>query len=292
MIKTRRFPEHNYLSVFYNGKTVRFQIKDNEPITELVFPEFYDVKITGYCSGGCPWCYQNSSEEEPHYLNAILDIEDFFGEMTQNQRPFQVAIGGGNPNEHPHFIAILEQFHELGIMPNYTTNGIGLTREILEATEKYCGGVALSCHPHLMRHWMKAAYDLCKITQLNFHLIISDEESIDYFEDVYYAWEDKVKYFVLLPYAAQGRAEPKEINYDYLTGVLKGLPRVDNVAFGAGFHGYLQTVDFPVSLYEPEIMSKYLDLKDLKVYKSSFDTEGSSWVKSTGRKNWFAPERK
>lgn len=45
------------------------------------------------------------------------------------------------------------------------------------------------------------------------------------------------------------------------------------IAFGANFYPYLLKGghNIKVALYEPEIMSKFLDLKDMKVYPSSFN---------------------
>ena len=77
--------------------------------------------------------------------------------------------------------------------------------------------------------------------------------------------------FVLLPYGNQGRAESKEIDWEYL---VQQLPQQQNqIAFGANFYPYLLKGghNIKVALYEPEIMSKFLDLKDMKVYPSSFN---------------------
>ena len=59
----------------------------------------------------------------------------------------------------------------------------------------------------------------------------------------------------------------------YFTEKIDGSPA--DIAFGANFYPFLcQTPDrFKVSLYEPEIMSAYLDLEDMKIYKSSFSNE-------------------
>lgn len=275
MIKTREFKEHNYRGIWYNGKTIRIALDPNKPITELDYPEFYDVKITGHCEGQCPWCYMDSKKDDGHYENVVQKIKDYFEPMSENERPFQVAIGGGCPTGHPNFIEVLKTFKDLGIEPNYTTNGmnIKLTSDpIVQATKKYCGGVAVSCHPHLNDYWIKAAtiYHACKI-KLNFHIIISDKKSVDYFKDIYNLWKDEIDYFVLLPYEAQGRAEQKEIDWEYL---VKNLPDNHNkLAFGANFYPNLIQKDhgIKVSLYEPEIMSKFLDLKDMSLYPSSFN---------------------
>jgi organic radical activating enzyme len=274
MVKTRIFSEHNYKAFWFNGKTIRSAIDIKRTITELQYPEFYDVKITGYCEGACPWCYMNSTQSlDDHYEHAVEKIKGFFGALTQNQRPFQVAIGGGEPTAHPDFIDILRTFKGLGIEPNYTTNGMWISYEIVNATKKLCGGVAVSCHPHLQFHWRKSALRYIeKEIPLNFHLIISDRDSIDYFVEIYKQWQDNIDYFVLLPYVPQGRATEKNIDWEYL---IENMPQhTHKIAFGAGFYPYLlqQSHNIKVSLYEPEIMSKFLDLKDMKLYSSSFAT--------------------
>ena len=278
MIKVREFKESNYRAIWFNGKTIRIALDMSKPITELEYPEFYDVKITSYCEGNCPWCYMDSKSTDSHYMNAVESIKEYFGQMTENQRPFQVAIGGGEPTSHPHFFEILKTFNDLGIQPNYTTNGMWIKNtdiqyvsDMMDYTINFCGGVAVSCHPHLTKYWESAAnyYHQWGI-KLNFHLIISDKKSIDDFVHIYNKWADKVDYFVLLPYGVQGRAEEKDIDWEYL--VQKLPEEKGKVAFGANFYPYLQggNHNIKVSLYEPEIMSKFLDLKDMSLHASSF----------------------
>jgi len=274
-MKARCFPKNNYLSIYDKGKTFRFQIEDDLPITELEYPEFYDIKITNKCSGKCPWCYQDSTEEAEHFDDILKKTEAFFGIMDNNQKPFQVAIGGGNPNEHPDFVALVRYLHSIGVTPNYTTNGMGLDETVLAATAKYCGGVAVSAHPHLEEYWKPAIVELCRIPKLvvNVHVIISDYQSIDELHNIYMTYRDAVKYFVLLPYEAAGRAPEKDIDFTYLEEILNrlGPGELSQMAFGAGFYEWLLDKPYPMSLYEPELMSKYLDMSTMKLYKSSFD---------------------
>lgn len=381
-VRTRTFPESNYHAVFHNGRTLRFCLRDGEDITELEFPEFYDVKITNFCQGQCPYCYQSSVKVEDHYKDIVEKAEDFFGQMSFNERPCQLAVGGGNPNEHPQFCEFMAWAASRGIMPNYTTNGMGLTDEVLNATARYCGGVALSCHPHLEAHWRSAvpkllpAKDRNPHFKLNFHVIISDRESIDYFRSIYEEYRGIIDYFVLLPLIHQGRAKDsdKQIDYPYLEEVLadlkgrfgtaptrrvcdltpqglfdglreiagdecdiaepalrlllrsdvlggadvpfdeardiirgalaydaqdagnqrqfprgadrllaealsrevaSGEPQLTDLAFGARFYEWLCRDEVrglvPTSLYEPEIMSKFLDMRNMRLYGSSFE---------------------
>ena len=278
MLKIRKEEEANYKALWLNGKTIRLALDSSKPITELKYPEFFDIKITNKCSGKCEYCYMNSSHCDDHYPDIVNKTSQFFNSIPIDKLPFQVAIGGGEPTGHPEFIELLNTLKtKFDICPNYTTNGMFVENsaddivELMEATKKYCGGVALSCHPHLDEYWSAAAcyfkkYDI----RLNFHLIISDKESIDYFSDIYEIWNKQIDYFVLLPYGVQGRASEKSIDWEYL---LTKLPEDQSkIAFGANFYPYLLSGNhnIKVSLYEPEIFSKFLDLKDMKVYPSSF----------------------
>jgi sulfatase maturation enzyme AslB (radical SAM superfamily) len=277
-MKTRIFEEHNYKSFWLdNGTTVRIKLDQEKPMTELKYPEFYDIKITGNCEGGCEYCYMDSKPEK-HYVNIIGKFLKFFSKMDRNQLPYQIAIGGGEPTSHPDFHCLLFISNKIGIVPNYTTNGMFTHTKycdsIIEATKHYCGGVAVSTHKHLEPYWKKAVELFYETgVRLNLHIIISDKESIDYFNDIYNDYSDKIDYFVLLPYGSQGRAKKKDIDWDYL---LTKLPEnKKKIAFGANFYNNLINGghNINVSLYEPEIMSKFLDLKDMKVYKSSFNLE-------------------
>ena len=180
VLKIRSFPEHNYRSIYFNGKTIRQRFDISKPIKDLKYPEFYDVKITNKCNSGCGWCYQDSTPDDNHYMDVLDNIDNFFGGMNTNQKPFQVAIGGGEPTMHPDFIKILKKFSDLGITPNYTTNSMHITPEIIKATKKYCGGVAVSCHKHLERFWKPFISNMFnERIKINTHHIISDKKSID-----------------------------------------------------------------------------------------------------------------
>ncbi len=281
-LKIRRFEEHNYQGLHINGKTIRIALDPKKPIEELVYPEFYDVKMEEYCDGRCPYCYVDSKHTDPHMENIVEKFQKFFGDMDDNQRPFQIAFGGGEPTEHPDFIELMKHCHSMGIMPNYTTNGMWVRkseeeqRAILDVTKNYCGGVALSTHPHLKKYWEPAVDKFIKEDIFtNFHIIIGEKRSIDRFIELYEKYTGKIKYFVLLPLMETGRAKNVKVDFEYLHNTLPD--KMDDIAFGANFYPFLcdykKTGKYNVSLYEPEIMSGYLDLTDMKVYKSSFVQE-------------------
>jgi len=272
-MKTRVLPESNYRAIYAGGKTLRLAINVEEPIGRLEWPEFYDVKITNACNGGCPYCYQSSVDGEEHYADVPGKVRRLFGGMTENERPFQVAIGGGEPTMHPEFAEICRTFSELGIDPNYTTNGTHLTDEVMAATKEYVNGVAVSCHEHI--DWRGGVERLLDAgVYVNLHIIISNEASVDRFLAIRDEYAGRVKYFVLLPMIAQGRATEGMSCWPYLKGRLDALESRDDIAFGAMFYEHVKGTDWGISLYEPESMSRYIVMDDeMKQYPSSFSVE-------------------
>lgn len=277
-MKVRIHPECNYKGIHFNGKTLRIALDPTKPIGELAYPEFYDVKVTSKCTGKCPYCYQSSVETASDCTDIVGKFTNYFSRFSKGQMPFQIAFGGGEPTSHPDFLELLEACNNMGIVPNYTTNGMWVDSadadKVLGATMRLCGGVAVSTHPHLNKYWRSAVGRyLAAGVHTNLHVIIGNRVSIDTFTDIYEEFTGQVKYFVLLPLSAQGRSVEAFSDWGYLTSKINGSPR--DVAFGANFHPYLvkDKGRFKVSIYEPESMSAYLDLDSMKVYKSSFSSE-------------------
>jgi hypothetical protein len=277
-IKRRIEKEANYSAVFFDGKTLRIPLNPSKPITELRYPEFYDLSFGDKCvTGKCPWCYAKGNPKGKHYSNIVGKIEKYFGSMTENQRCFQVAVGGQQePLEHPEFWDAMKLLKSLDIVPNYTTNGVLFDENVVNKTREHCGGVAITLHPHLEDDWRKAL-DLaikCKL-KVNIHFIVSDEDSVDRLITLYNEYNGKIDYFVLLPYMNVGFAakNPKTIAYDKLAAWLDSVQNYANIAFGANFYKFLNTNKrWDVSLYPPEILSKYLVLDDnMNLYNNSFE---------------------
>lgn len=105
-------------------------------------PETIDVAITRRCGVGCSFCYQDSLEKDPHGNPELaLKVIDGF-----NQPPYMMALGGGDPCQHPDLPEILKGIRERGTVPSYTTAGHVLNHKIAEATNKYAGSVAMTYH--------------------------------------------------------------------------------------------------------------------------------------------------
>lgn len=262
-----------YKAFFTNSfKTIR--LTDASPDT----PELLDVAINNKCLANCPYCYTKAMVCGENFNNIVEKAQTIWGSMELNDRPFQIAIGGaGEPTLHPQFSEFVKCIRELDIIPNYTTNGMHLTPEVLDATSKYVGGVALSWHPHIKKVFHEAVKKLHKLNvKLNVHVIVGTKNSLIDLKELYYTYEDVFDYFVILPYQAAGRAikiktEPVwHQTFNWIDTV-----NSKKFAFGALFYDFLQQNKIPLemSIYNPDVYSGYILLNNnfKTIYRSSYD---------------------
>ena len=290
-VKRRFYPDHNYNAIWCNLKTIRL----GEGKAEALPPsesEFYDVGINTKCNAECPFCYVSASGNGINYPNICETWKkwmDTFWEkhgnnVTLTNKPFQIAIGStGEPTIHPEFCEFLETVYNTGVVPNYTTNGIilskdtPLAKQILEATSKYVGGVAVSFGNKALREYaQRAVINLINYgnTNINIHHIISDKESVDMFIAEWLRYGDSILYHVLLPLMPAGRSESgiEDGVWEYLEDMIQ-KHEIKNVAFGAHFIKYLRNSKIKTWLYDEESFSKNIILTPNKVQitPSSFD---------------------
>ena len=290
-VKRRFYPDHNYNAIWCNLKTIR--LGEGKalalPPTES---EFYDVGINTKCNAECPFCYVSASGQGINYPNICETWKkwmDTFWEKQEDRilltnKPFQIAIGStGEPTIHPEFCDFLKTVYESGVVPNYTTNGIILSKKtplaaaIIEATRKYVGGVAVSFGNEKLRNYARqAVINLINYgnTNVNIHHIISDKKSVDAFIEEWLRYGDSILYHVLLPLMPAGRSESgvEDGVWEYLEEMIQ-KHEIKNVAFGAHFIKYLRGSKIKTWLYDEESFSKNIILTPDKVQitPSSFD---------------------
>lgn len=94
------------------------KIREND-LDSLVpdFPENIDLKITDYCDAGCLFCHENSTKQGSHgsINHAFLNTLNPWTEL---------AIGGGNPLDHPELTEFLQRMKSQNIVCNLTVNQI------------------------------------------------------------------------------------------------------------------------------------------------------------------------
>lgn len=278
MMKIRNYPESNYRAIFFNGKTIRQKHDIFKPFLITPTTEIEDVAINSKCLANCDYCYTSATKFGKNFDNIVDKAIDVYGSLNENERPFQIAIGGaGESTMHPDWVEFVKNVKKLGIVPNYTTNGMHLNDNILKATEDYCGGVAVSYHPHISKIFHTSIDKLKSInTRLNAHIIIGDEKSFEDLKHLYDKYENIIEYFVILPYQASGRGKFIDTNdiwkktFDFVKN-----KQSHKFAFGALFYNWLinNKIDLDMSIYEPELFSGYRMMDDsYKILrKSSYD---------------------
>lgn len=181
----RHYKESDYFIFFdqENGTFIRYGRDDVDPFHNVSGPELLDISITNFCERGCEFCYRQS-----HKGGKFMALEDYRLVIDQAKKVgvTQVALGGGNPNQHPEFTNILRVTRESNIVPSYTTNGQGMTDDIYRATKELCGAMAVS--------WYEPYTEALEVIgqaknfniKINIHYLLSDStisKAIDLLEN-------------------------------------------------------------------------------------------------------------
>lgn len=107
-----KYKNGNYtVSIYDDGTKVR---ENNLDFLEAAFPESMDLKITNKCHNACPFCHENSTCDGKH--GDILSPS-----FIDKLHPYtEIAIGGGNPLEHPDLDLFLLKLQQLKMIPSMT----------------------------------------------------------------------------------------------------------------------------------------------------------------------------
>jgi MoaA/NifB/PqqE/SkfB family radical SAM enzyme len=108
-----KYKNGNYrVEIYDDGTKIRYS-KSNNLLPE--FPESIDIKITNKCNLGCSFCHENSVPEG--------NQGDLYVPFLRTLKPgTELAIGGGNPLEHPGLEEFLTRMGEQGVICNMTVN--------------------------------------------------------------------------------------------------------------------------------------------------------------------------
>lgn len=189
-----------------NGYTFRVGENGTDPFWKENGPELLDVSITNYCERECGFCYRGSNK---YGESMSLELYEKILQNAEKAGVFQIAIGGGNPNQHPQFIEILKLTRKYGIIPSYTTNGQGMTDEIYEASKKYVGAVAVS--------WYHPCDDAKKVIEnchlydipVNIHFVLDGENIEEARALLQQEYVEKVNAIIFLTYKPIGNVKRK-----------------------------------------------------------------------------------
>lgn len=117
------------LAKYVNGNTTVTILSDGTKIREYEgepcanYPESIDVKITDCCDLGCQFCHESSTKQGLHGdLKKLLDV------ISVLPAGVEIAVGGGNPLDHPEISSFLLELKARGIISNITVNQLHLKK--------------------------------------------------------------------------------------------------------------------------------------------------------------------
>ena len=138
---------HSYINgnvkvTLYTDGTKIQEWSDDE-LANPIFPNSMDIKITNFCDLNCKFCHEMSNINGKHgnleFLKSIL---------FNLPRGSELALGGGNPLDHPNLLNFLEWCKNRELVPNITINSkhlvkyIDLINKLID--EHFIYGVGLS----------------------------------------------------------------------------------------------------------------------------------------------------
>lgn len=206
-MKIRFLKGNNYIQLFNFSNGQALMLEKDAFVYRKEGPLLLDVSITNRCERQCDFCYRKSQ-----IRGYDMPIEDYTFLLSQAEQcgVQQIAIGGGEPTLHPNFIDILKQTAKRGLIPNYSTNADHLTDEILIATKKYCGAMAISIYGDIGNYKNTIERITDFEISVNLHMILRSDLISSYtaFLQNPPKWLNRVNAIIFLNYKpADGRIE-------------------------------------------------------------------------------------
>ncbi|MDF2923837.1 MAG: hypothetical protein K0R57_2751 [Paenibacillaceae bacterium] len=209
MIKRLHSPAYNFVGDSITGMTLRWgEIATHNPV-QAPWPELADISISNYCTKGCDFCYRDSTAK-----GKLMSVEEYGHVLDELTHPeygpvFQVALGGGEPLEHPQFLEIIQTTVDKGIIPNFTTNGMPLTAETASRLTGLVGAVAISAGSIRQIDRSKLELLMDADIKANIHFVLSDssiDDAVELLEGKHNELLDGVNGLIFLTYKPRGRA--------------------------------------------------------------------------------------
>lgn len=212
MIVRRHSSFYNFTGDTSTGVTVHWGNRLTQNPTRAPWPELADISISNQCSKGCLFCYKDSTPE-----GKIMSVEEYRFVLDSLQSPrwgnvFQVALGGGEPLEHPQFREIIQATVDKGIVANFTTNGLLLNDETIQFLKGKIGALAISVtnFEELDKPLLKKLKQ--EGIKANLHFILSSQsiaQATRLLKGAYNKEVENVSNIVFLTYKPAGRAEAR-----------------------------------------------------------------------------------
>lgn len=218
----RHSKDYNFVADPKTGTTFRWGRTLNDNPFMAPIPELVDISISNHCSKGCSYCYRDSTSN--NYFMSLEDyelvIKSLYNEKWGNV--FQIALGGGEPLEHPNFIEILNITRDYNIVPNFTTNGLHVTNKIAIKIKNLIGAAAISYADINSIPYSTANYFIEEGIKTNIHFILdkfSIKQGIEILTGKYNIILKGFNAIIFLTYKPMGRGSKNlclELNDDLI----------------------------------------------------------------------------
>lgn len=284
----RHIGDYNFIADQDSGMTFRWgkSFEDNPSFAPV--PELVDISISNHCSKGCDYCYRGSEPD-----GSFMSLDDYKFVLSSLNHPkhgnvFQVALGGGEPLEHPEILEIFNITKQFNIVPNFTTNGENITQTIVDNINGKVGAVAVSFNNLNDIDNSKIDLLIKGGIRTNIHYVIDRnniKQAIQILRGDYNKKLEGVNAIIFLTFKPSGRGDSKHILRND-TSLLKFLELIDNnkascnIGFDACFVPLLMrftktSIDF-IDSCEVGYFSVYIDEK-LRVAPCSFSNNKDSY---------------
>lgn len=205
----RHSHNYNFIGDTETGITMRFGDTIKSSPWYAPWPELADISISNHCTKGCEFCYKDSTDNK-EFMS--LEQYEYVLSCLQSERwgnVFQVALGGGEPLEHPDFIEIINKTNKRGIAANFTTNGIHIDKTVAKNIKNKVGAVAISTS-----RAQEISVDKIKLLtdeeiKTNIHFVLDNQSIYDAIDILNGKYNDILKGLngvVFLTYKPKGRA--------------------------------------------------------------------------------------
>lgn len=175
----RHGKDYHFIGEPRTGATARWgKTLDDDP-PAAPWPELADISLSNRCAKGCTFCYKDSTP-----TGKLMSLDDYALVLDQLTHPtwgpvFQVALGGGEPLDHPQLFEILQETRRRGIIPNFTTSGYGLTAALAQRIAPLAGAVAVSVQDFEISSLIPARILTNAGVKTNLHFLLCDQSLAD-----------------------------------------------------------------------------------------------------------------
>ena len=264
------------------GTKTRISFVDDADTSKSEAPELVDLKITDYCKNNCSFCYQSSHPKGKH---ADYEVIKHITSALKDLGVFEIAIGGGEPTEHPDFLKIVQDISTKSIKPNFSTRNHEYVANHWPALKDYIGAVGLSVDStHMLAYKLEALRKAgCKNITVQ---VVIGTVAADDLEEIMTVCSVLDATVLLLGWKNVGRGKnnyKQRLGVSGLIAVLDSFTRARKHKDGQSFP-YWKGPDLSVDTVLAQQIKDWLDANSSSVYYTLAEGDHSMYIDCVNKK--------